>query len=57
MYLESYLAADTQLPTQPTNGTGRRLSTIEVTMIAGVTISAISLALNVWNTMRKRSEG
>jgi hypothetical protein len=57
VYLESYyLSADTSL-TQPTNNTGRRLSTIEMTMIAGVTISAISLALNVWNTMRKRSAG
>lgn len=55
MYLESYLAADAQL-TQPTNGTGKRLSTIEMTMIAGVTISAISLALNLWNTFRKKGQ-
>lgn len=61
MYLEAELAADTvtnatattTTATTPTNGTSRRLSTIELTMIAGVTISALSLVINIYNTMRR----
>lgn len=55
MYLEAQLlAADTQQQVS-TNGTSKRLSTIEITMMAGVMISALSLGLNIWNTMRKAS--
>lgn len=38
----------------PTNGTTRqRLSTIELTMITGVLISAVSLAINIYNTTKR----
>lgn len=57
MYLEADLTAATDTTTvalpSPTNGTSRRLSTIELIMMAGVTISAISLAINIWNLTRK----
>jgi len=60
MYLEAELVTD-QAPAPvteaaPTNGNGstkQRLSTIELIMMAGVTISAVSLAINVWNLTRK----
>lgn len=59
MYLEADLVAQipdnaTQPPATPSNGgTSRRLSTIEITMMVGVAISAISLALNIMNAVRK----
>jgi hypothetical protein len=52
MYLEAEIAAGADA----LNGNGttkQRLSTIEMTMIAGVLISAISLTLNIYNTMKK----
>lgn len=59
MYLEADLSADstnaTTVTPPPTNGTSRRLSTIELIMMAGVTISAISLGINIWNLTRKTS--
>lgn len=52
MYLEADLVTE-QAPTTSNGTTKQRLSTIELTMITGVLISAISLALNIMNTMRK----
>lgn len=56
MYLEADLAAEAAPADTSANGNGttkQRLSTIELIMMAGVTISAISLAINVWNLTRK----
>lgn len=55
MYLEADLAAEATTTTAPNNSgtTKQRLSTIELTMITGVLISAISLAINIYNTTRR----
>lgn len=57
MYLEAYLAADQPAdPTSQNGETKKHLSTIEVTLIAGTVISALSLAINLWNSIRKARE-
>lgn len=54
MYLEAELAAEAPLETTDGNGTTKqRLSTIEITMMAGVFVSALSLAINIYNTVKK----
>ncbi len=54
MYLEADIAATAPADTSTNNGTTKqRLSTIEIIMTAGVLISAVSLGLNIWNSMRK----
>jgi hypothetical protein len=58
VYLEAYLAADQSSDQTQTSGNGttkKHLSTIEVTLITGTFISALSLAINIWNSTRKRT--
>lgn len=53
MYLEADIAITAPADTGGNGTTKKRLSTIEMTMIAGVLISAVSLTLNIYNTMKK----